>query len=77
MQLPVRLPHSHIDPDRPPTTLERKQDQRYDARQAKDLPIELGVRLPGLAGDYAAITNRLLVYQNVPPACSASRRTCP
>ena len=37
-------------------------------RQAgKDLPIELGVRLPGLAGDDAAIENGLLVYE-----CSTS-----
>jgi len=37
-------------------------------RQAgKDLPVELGVRLPCLTGDYAAITNGLLVYK-----CSSS-----
>src|SRR5271157_5872632 len=37
----------------------------------KDLPIELGVRLPGLAGDDAAITNGLLVYK-----CSSSLLRC-
>jgi hypothetical protein len=37
-------------------------------RQAgKDLPIELRVRLPSLAGDHTAITNSLLVYE-----CSSS-----
>jgi hypothetical protein len=37
------------------------------SRQAgKDLPIELGVRLPGLAGDDAGIANGLLVYKCSP-----------
>ena len=35
-------------------------------KAGKDLPIELGVRLPGLTGDDAAIANGLLVYK-----CSA------
>ena len=37
------------------------------SQAGKDLSIELGVRLPGLTGDDAAVTNGLLVYE-----CSSS-----